>query len=119
MVTLKDGVYLDTESEDKGFISIGNSVYIGTGCCFHGHEGLEIGEFALLAQNITITPFSHIFTNRDDLIWNQGGKSRKVSIGRDCYIGMNCCVLYSADVMDGSVVGSGLVVAHNVPPYSS
>ena len=36
----------------------------------------------------------------------------------DCYIGMNCCVLYSADVMDGSVVGSGSVVVHSIPPYS-
>ena len=117
-VTLKYGVYLDTESEDKGFIETGNNVYIGTGCCFHGHEGLEIGDNALLAQNITITPFSHTFNDRNDLIWNQGGKTRKVSIGKDCYIGMNCCILYSADVMDGSVVGSGSVVVHTIPPYS-
>ena len=117
-ITLKHGVYLDTEVQDTGYIEIGNGVYIGTGCCLHGHQGLEIGDYTLLAQNITITPFSHKFANRDDLIWKQGGNSRKVSIGRDCYIGMNCCVLYSADVMEGSVVGSGSVVVHTIPPYS-
>jgi acetyltransferase-like isoleucine patch superfamily enzyme len=117
-VTLKHGVYLDTEVPDTGYIEIGNSVYIGTGCCLHGHVGLEIGDFTLMAQNITITPFSHKFANRDDLIWHQGGHSRKVSIGRDCYIGMSCSILYSADIMDGSVIGSGSVVVKTIPPYS-
>jgi acetyltransferase-like isoleucine patch superfamily enzyme len=116
--TLMYGVYMDTESQDVGFIDIGQGVYIGTGCCLHGHQGLEIGDHSLLAQNITITPYSHLFSLKDRLIKDQGGHSRKVTIGRDCYIGMNCCILYSADVSDGSVVGSGSVVVHSIPPYS-
>ena len=43
---------------------------------------------------------------------------RKVTIGRDCYIGMNCRILYSADVMEGSVIGSGSVVVRTIPPFS-
>jgi carbonic anhydrase/acetyltransferase-like protein (isoleucine patch superfamily) len=42
--TLKQGVYLDTERA-TGYIEIGRRVYIGTGCCLHGHDGLEIGDF--------------------------------------------------------------------------
>jgi acetyltransferase-like isoleucine patch superfamily enzyme len=116
-VELKHGVYLDTESP-AGYIEVGKEVYIGTGCCLHGHQGLEIGDYCLLAQNITITPYSHIFEIKDELIRNQGGHTRKVVIGRDCYIGMNCCVLYSADIGEGSVIGSGSVVVHTVPSYS-
>lgn len=116
-VCINDRVYLDSE-RDNGYITVGDDVYIGTGTTLFGHVGLEIGEHSLLAQNITITPYSHIFEDPDDYIINQGGNTRKVTIGRDVYLGMNVCVLYSADVGDGSVIGSGSVVVKPIPPYS-
>lgn len=111
-------VYLDTESRDEGYISVGNRVYIGTGTTLFGHKGLEIGDFCLLAQNITLTPYSHISDNPDDIIWNQGGHSKKVTIGKDCYIGMGVCIMYSGDIGDGSVVGAGSTVVKPIEPYS-
>jgi len=98
---------------DKGYIKIGKRIYIGTGCCLHGHEGLEIGDDSLLAQNIT--PYSHKFEDPNKTIYSQGGYQRKVTIGRDCYIGMNVCVVYSADIGEGSVMGAGSVVVHTIP----
>ena len=117
-VRLNDRVYLDTERDDLGYITIKDNVYIGTGTTLFGHVGLEIGEYSLLAQNITITPYSHIFEDADIEIIKQVGHTRKVSIGRDCYLGMNVCGLYSADIGEGSVIGSGSVVVKTVPPYS-
>ncbi|MCC2684745.1 MAG: transferase [Paenibacillaceae bacterium] len=114
---LKDRVYLDSETK-VGFIRVGWKVYIGTGCCFHGHEGLTIGDQTLMAQNITITPYSHIFEDKDHTIRGQGGNKRPVTIGHDCYIGMNCSILYSADIGDGSIVGAGSVVVKPVEPYT-
>lgn len=114
-VTLVNDVYMDVAG---GYIHLGKSVYLGTKCCLYGHMGLEIGDFSLLAQQITITPYSHIFEDPDRLIAEQGGNSRKVTIGRDCYLGMEVCVLYSADIGEGSVIGSGSVVVHTIPPYS-
>lgn len=116
-IHINDRVYLDTERED-GYINVHDHVYIGTGTILFGHYGMEIGEHALLAQNITITPYSHIFEDPNDYIINQGGHSRKVTIGKDSYLGMNVCVLYSADIGDGSVIGSGSVVVKPIPPYS-
>ncbi len=122
-ITLGDGarlkceVYLDTEGSE-GYIEIGKRVYIGTRCCIHGHRGLEIGDDTLLAQNITITPYAHKFDDPARPIIAQGGHTRKVVIGRDCYLGMCVCVLWSADIGDGSVVGSGAVVVKPVPPFS-
>ncbi len=117
-VWLNDRVYLDTERADDGYIIVNDRTYIGTGTTLFGHVGLEIGECCLLAQNITITPYSHIFKDPDMLIMKQGGHTRKVTIGRDSYLGMNVCVLYSADIGEGSVVGSGAVVVKPLPPYS-
>jgi len=114
---LKHGVYLDTETAD-GYIEVGARAYLGTGCCLHGHQGLEIGEDTLLAQNVTITPFSHKFDDPAVPIIQQGGYMRKIAIGRDCYLGMGVCVLYSADIGDGAVIGAGAVVVKPVPPFS-
>lgn len=117
-VYLKDRVYLDTEWADTGYITIGDHVYIGTGTTLHGHKGLEIGDYALLAQNITLTPYSHIYRDPNTNIITQDGHCKKVTIGRDCYIGMGCCILYSGDIGEGSVIGAGSVVVKPIPPYS-
>lgn len=116
-VRLEERVYLDTERPD-GYIKVGEHVYIGTGTTLFGHCGLEIGDHCLLAQNITITPYSHIFEDPSANIITQGGHSEKVTIGRDSYLGMNVCVLYSADIGEGSVIGSGAVVVKPLPPLS-
>lgn len=114
---LKERVLLDTEGAD-GYIHIENDVYIGTGTTLFGHKGLEIGDHVLMAQNITLTPYSHIFDDPDANIITQGGHSKKVTIGRDAYIGMGVTVLYSGDIGAGSVVAAGAVVVKPIPPYS-
>lgn len=116
-VNIMQRVYLDTEHDDS-VMNIGHDVYIGTGTTLFGHCGLDIGDNTLMAQNISLTPYSHIFEDPNNNIINQGGHTRKVTIGRDCYIGMNVTILYSADIGDGSVVGSGAVVVKPLEPMS-
>jgi len=116
-VNINDRVYLDTENTD-GYIRIGTGAYIGTGTTLFGHQGLEIGDHSLLAQNITLTPYSHLYADPDRNIIEQGGHCKKVVIGRDVYIGMGVCVMYSGDIGDGSVIGAGSVVVKPIPPYS-
>jgi acetyltransferase-like isoleucine patch superfamily enzyme len=117
-VWLNERVYLDTESADTGYIKIDDKVYIGTGTTLFGHKGLEIGDNVLLAQNITLTPYSHIFDDPERNIITQGGHSEKVTIGRDSYIGMGVDIMYSGNIGEGSVVGAGSVVVKSIPPYS-
>ena len=117
-VVLNDRVYLDTEREDSGYITIGKNVYLGTGTTLFGHVGLEIGDFTLFAQNITITPYSHIFDNPEETIITQGGHMEKVSIGRDCYLGMGVCVMYSGSIGEGSIIGAHSTVVKPIPPFS-
>ena len=115
---LCERAYIDTQSPEEGYVKIGNKVYVGTGTTLFGHKGLEIGDNCLFAQNITLTPYSHIFDNPDDIIWNQGGHSKKVTIGNDCYIGMGVNIMYSGDIGEGSIIGAGSTVVKPIPPYS-
>ena len=117
-VWLNERVYLDTEWKEQGYINIANRVYVGTGTTLFGHSGLEIGERSLLAQNITLTPYSHKFGDPNEWIIKQDGHSKKVTIGKDVYIGMGVCIMYSGDIGDGSVIGAGSVVVKPIPPYS-
>jgi acetyltransferase-like isoleucine patch superfamily enzyme len=114
---INDRVYLDTEQKG-GYIHIENDVYIGTGTTLFGHRGLEIGDHVLMAQNITLTPYSHKFADPETNIIKQGGHSKKVVIGRDSYIGMGVCIMYSGDIGEGSVIAAGAVVVKPIPPYS-
>jgi len=117
-VVVNDRVYLDTESAQTGYIVVGKNVYLGTGTTLFGHVGLEIGDFTLFAQNITITPYSHIFDNPGATIITQGGHMEKVVIGRDCYLGMGVCVMYSGSIGEGSVIGAHSTVVKSIPPFS-
>ena len=58
------------------------------------------------------------FFQPEPFTFSKCGHTRKVTIGKDAYLGMNVCVLYSADVGQGSVIGSGSVVVKSIPPYS-
>lgn len=116
-VRLQQRVYLDTERK-TGYIHIADEVYIGTGTTLFGHVGLEIGDHTLMAQNITLTPYSHIFDDPNANIITQSGHCEKVTIGRDVYVGMGVCIMYSGNIGDGSVIGAGSTVVKPIPPYS-
>ncbi|MBQ8783671.1 MAG: hypothetical protein IJZ57_07875 [Clostridia bacterium] len=117
-VRVQERVYLDTERVATGYIKVGRGSYIGTGTTLFGHVGLEIGEDCLLAQNITLTPYSHIYDDPERIIYSQGGHCEKVTIGNDCYLGMGVCVMYSGNIGQGSVIGAGSTVVKPIPPYS-
>lgn len=117
-VALQDRVYLDTERDEEGYIIIGRSSYIGTGTTLFGHVGLEIGDHVLMAQNITLTPYSHIFEDPKANIIKQGGHTQKVEIGRDVYVGMGVNIMYSGSIGEGSVIGAGSTVVKPIPPYA-
>lgn len=117
-VQVQQRVYLDTERVSTGYIKVGKGSYIGTGTTLFGHVGLEIGEDCLLAQNITLTPYSHIYDDPEKIIYSQGGHCEKVTIEDDCYLGMGVCVMYSGNIGKGSVIGAGSTVVKPIPPYS-
>ncbi|MBR6737325.1 MAG: hypothetical protein IKL82_03055 [Clostridia bacterium] len=117
-VLIQERVYLDTQTEEWGYITVNNNSYIGTGATIFGHVGLEMGSHCLIGQNVTLTPYSHKYEDPSRLIVEQGGNMQKVVIGNDVYIGMGVNVMYSGSIGDGSIIGAGSTVVKPIPPYS-
>ncbi|HBJ36409.1 MAG TPA: acyltransferase [Planctomycetaceae bacterium] len=99
----------------KAEARIGNHVYIGPRCLL-GLVTLE--DDVLLGPMVQIPsgPNLHGFERPDIPIRDQPGMPRRVTIGRDSWIGGGSVVL--ADIADQTVVGAGSVVTKPYPPRS-
>lgn len=108
--TIATGVWLS-----KLDCQIGSHVYIGPrsmlGRCRIGPDTL-IGPAVQILSGGGI----HRFDRTDIPIRMQGGKTARVSIGKDCWIGAGAILM--ADVGDGAVVAAGAVVTLPVPPMA-
>jgi acetyltransferase-like isoleucine patch superfamily enzyme len=102
-----------------------------------GKNVVEIGKFCSISPEVTIIPsLGHIPSykkNRNyrvstyplhDLCggwkakWNLPGDANFVIVGNDVWIGTKAILLPGITIGDGSIIGAGAVVAHDVPPYA-
>lgn len=94
---------------------IGEHVYIGPNCMI-GHVVIE--EDVLIGSNVDLLGGrqAHHFARLDLPIRLQGGTTRRISVGRDVWIGNGATV--SDDIGPQSIVALGSVVVHPVPPLT-
>lgn len=80
-----------------------------TGCyyqCWNGH--IYIGSGTWIAQNVGIITENHNPNNLKEHL-----PSKDVSIGRNCWIGMNAVIMPGVILGDKTIVGAGSVVTHS------
>jgi virginiamycin A acetyltransferase len=96
-------------------ISVGDNVLIGRYTIVHH---CDIGDYALIGERCTFLSGSrqHRFTRTDLPMALQGGQRRRISVGRDTWIGSHAVVM--DDVGAGSVVAAASVVTGPVEPGS-
>lgn len=75
------------------------------GCYFRGKGKITIGKGTWIAPNVGIITANH---NLDDL--NKHDTAKPVTIGEDCWIGMNSMILPGVELGPKTVVGAGSVV---------
>ncbi|GJM44159.1 MAG: hypothetical protein DHS20C21_10010 [Gemmatimonadota bacterium] len=94
---------------------IGRRVYVGTYCTL-GLVTLE--DDVLLASNVDVLSGAeqHRFTDPDTPVREQGGDFRRVTIGRDTWVGNRSVVM--ANVGSRCVVGAGSVVTRELADRS-
>lgn len=118
LIGLNHRAIIITRTEEAK-INIGNNVGI-SGATIYARKGITIGDNTLIGGNVKILdndfhPLEVEARNRDD---KDMIRSKKIVIGKDCFIGCNALILKGTKIGDGSIVGAGAVVSgefsHNV-----
>ena len=92
-------------------ITVGKNVFINSGCCFQDQGGIEIGDNALIGQQVVIATLNHDLSpeKRASML------PAPVKIGNGVWIGAHATILAGVTIGDGAVVAAGAVVNKDVP----
>ncbi len=114
----------------RGRVGIGEFALIN-GAWIICDSSVQIGDFALISWNVVLMdtyrlPLEPLARRRElrRLPFRASRrptaetKARPISIGRNVWIGFDCCVLPGVTVGEGSIVGARSVVTEDVPPYT-
>ena len=94
-------------------IHIGNHFYANFNLVIVDDIDVYIGEYVMIAPNVTITPTGHPV---DADLRRPGTQfSIPVRIGNNVWIGSNAVILPGITIGDNSVIGAGSVVTHDIP----
>jgi len=108
----EDGIYISNCSQLK----IGKACQINEGVFI---QGATIGDYVMIAPNVSILNESHTFQRTDIPMALQPvtPKSNPI-IDDDVWIGRNAIILPGVHIGKGTIIGAGAVVTKDIPPYS-
>lgn len=98
-------------------ISLGDYSGIGVNAFLANH--ITIGNDVMMGPGCMMFTSNHGFADVSVPMWKQPFSDPKpIVIGNDVWIGARVTIMPGVCVGDGSVIGAGPVVTHDVPPYS-
>lgn len=93
----------------KDHVDIAKDVLITTS------GGVEIGERTLIGYRTQIISSDHTIPSIGEPFPISGDNHKKITIGKDVWIGGNCLITAGVTIGDGAVVAGGSVVTKDVP----
>lgn len=99
-------------------LTIGNNVDLAKGVLISSAGGVEIGDRTLVGYYTQIFSTNHLIPNLKGRIFGSGHEKKKVTIGKDVWIGANCIILPGINIQDGAIIAAGSVVTKDVSAYS-
>jgi acetyltransferase-like isoleucine patch superfamily enzyme len=112
----------------SGIISIGESTSVQDRSILVGD--VTLGRYCMLSLNVLMTSGVHYYDRWPHLLIRDQDMlvvadpvlavqhSRPITLGEDCWIGMNAVIMPGVTIGRGCVVGSNAVVTCDLPPYS-
>lgn len=82
----------------------------GKGCYFQAVASIKIGKGTFIANNVGLITTNHDFSNLE-----KHTKPLSITIGPQCWIGMNSVILPGVSLGPHTVVAAGAVVTHSFP----
>ncbi len=91
-------------------LTIGDNVFINSGCKIQDQGGVFIGDGTLIGHNVVLATLNHQFepSSRGNLL------PGSIHIGKNVWIGANATILPNVTIEDGAVIAAGAVVSKNV-----
>lgn len=112
----------ESEFQNNIYIGDGSKVQIGEFCRINENvflQGAAIGDYVMIAPNVTILSKSDQYSSTDIPMIQQGETDEILPvIEDDVWIGRNAIIMPGICIGKGSVVAAGAVVTKNVEPYS-
>lgn len=80
---------------------------------------VQIGEYTMLANNVSILGGDHNYNNPiKPIIFSGRPEIKHTIIGRDVWIGANVIIMSGITISDGAIIAAGSVVTKDIPEYS-
>lgn len=102
----------------EGTLSLGDKGVLARDVSINCYLDVEIGDSALIADDVYISDFDHKFTDLDIPIKDQGIVKSRVRIERNVWLGTKVTVSRGVTIGEGAVVGANAVVTRDLPAYS-
>jgi len=93
-------------------ITLGDGVFINSGCCFQDQGGVVIGDGCQIGHQVVFATIDHSLDpeHRHDVDMSP------IVLGRNVWVGSHATILRGVTVGDDSVIAAGAVVTRDVPP---
>ena len=95
-------------------ISIGEDVFINSGCCFQDQGGVSIGKGCQIGHQVVFATIDHglMPEQRHDIFMD------RIVLEENVWVGSHATILKGVRIGHDSVVAAGAVVIKDVPPRS-
>lgn len=98
----------------KGFY-FGNNSGVGKFAFFGAAGGIKIGDNVIMGEYVSFHSQNHVFSDKNELIRNQGVTSKGIEIKNNVWVGAKCTFLDGAFVGSNSVIAAGALVKDKFP----
>jgi len=109
-VSVHPNVYLFSPEK----LSLGSNISIHPMCYIDAVGEVEIGDNVSIAHATTILSSTHIFSDLQKNIKDQGLELKKTTIENNVWLGAKSTILCGLLIREGSVIGANSVVTKNV-----